>query len=113
MFDNVIKKFISCVFDDHDDMLLRLYNIVSTLVTFSRIAQFDDMWMPEKFQILNFPFNTIIGISTQLCPIDELQGDELSSLLMFSDFFVSHVIQVGELRLTFPNEPSPRVLKIR
>src|ERR1700694_3824115 len=47
------------------------------------------MRMTQEFQVLNLSFDTIVGITTQLCPVNKLEGNELFRLLMFSHYYKS------------------------
>src|SRR5271170_4092081 len=76
--------------------------------------QFDDVWMTKEFEVLNFSFDTIVCVTTQFRSINKLERDELFRLLMLSNYsrqcqqnlYPCHRV----IRLTFPKDPSPRVL---
>jgi hypothetical protein len=67
--------------------------------------------MTKEFQVLNLALDTIVGVATQLCPIDKLERHQLFGLLMFSN--CPSAQSTDDVRLTFPKEPSPRVLTMR
>jgi hypothetical protein len=43
----------------------------------SKAKQFNDVRMTKEFKVLNFPFNAVMSIATQLCAVDKLERDLL------------------------------------
>ena len=80
--------------------------------TFSGIdEQFNDVWMPKKFEVLYFAFHAVVCVSAQLCAVDELERNELLRLCVFGN--CPSAVLFRRVRRTLPKEPSPSVLTMR